>query len=219
LIVSHIMSMNTANDWDQFWKNSNLQKIIYLFRKFEIFYYLNTILKKFKKVDSFCELGCGSSILLSKLSKNVKKVVGIDYSSSALKASKNFFNSKQVANFELIQDDVTKLKTKKKFDVVFSNGLVEHFSDPLIVIDNHVKITKKGGSTIILVPLKHSFKYIWFLLSKINRKLWPWPDQIFFTTNSMKQICKEYYNNKKLNISIKNIWLTANVLLGVKKTV
>lgn len=67
--------------------------------------------------------------------------------------------------------DITNKPTlpNHKYDIVLSDGLVEHFKDSNKVFENHVKLLKDNGLLIIGVPnIKKSIFYNFF--SKLNQK-------------------------------------------------
>ena len=48
------------------------------------------------------------------------------------------------------------------FDIVFSLGFLEHFDDPIPVVESHLKLLKPGGVLLIGVP-NYSGVYHWIL--------------------------------------------------------
>lgn len=62
---------------------------------------------------------------------------------------------------EAILGDITDSESipKKKYDVVLSDGLIEHFVDSSGVFENHLKYLNKGGLLIVGVP---NIKKSWF---------------------------------------------------------
>ena len=59
---------------------------------------------------------------------------------------------------DLFDDDLT----LPRFDVVYSLGLIEHFTDPALAVERHVRLLKQGGLLVLGVP---NFQGInaWFL--------------------------------------------------------
>lgn len=55
-------------------------------------------------------------------------------------------------DISVIEGDIFELQNSKKFDVVMSVGLIEHFFDVSAVIDMHIKYLEKNGILIIVVP-------------------------------------------------------------------
>jgi 2-polyprenyl-3-methyl-5-hydroxy-6-metoxy-1,4-benzoquinol methylase len=54
---------------------------------------------------------------------------------------------------EYYVEDVFKFKSKEKYDLVCSFGLIEHFYDKQKIMNVHKKFVKPGGIIMILVPL------------------------------------------------------------------
>jgi|SRR6185369_11839030 len=68
-------------------------------------------------------------------------------------------------NGEVFLGDITdtNVKPDRKYDVVLSEGLIEHFIDSKDVFENHLKYLKSGGILIIGVPnIKKSWLYDYF---------------------------------------------------------
>lgn len=181
-------------DWSKIWADGNLiNKLVDLGRVFYNARFLS-ILKNYVCVDKFCELGCGSSTLLAKIANFSENVVGIDYSDASLSRSKALFKKLKIKNGYFINDDCRNLKVKGKFDTVWSQGLIEHFSDPAAIIQQHLKITKIGGNTVISVPYKYGYMNFWYFVTrpKILNRFWPWTEQLFFSRRSLEHNLRKY---------------------------
>jgi SAM-dependent methyltransferase len=48
---------------------------------------------------------------------------------------------------------------ESRFDVVFSRGLIEHFTDPVDAIHRHVRLAQEGGLVIITIPTLTGIHY------------------------------------------------------------
>jgi len=194
-LISEKHSQKSA--WSEIWNSDKIMnKIVDWGRGLYNVWFLS-VLKDYVEVDNFCELGCGSSTLLSKIADFSKYVVGIDYSPAALRRSRALFKRQGIANGRFINDDCRNLRVTEKFDTVWSQGLIEHFSDPAKVIQQHLKITKTGGHTIISVPYKYGYTSLWYVMTrpKLLNRLWPWTEQLFFSRrmleNNLKKYCSE----------------------------
>ena len=99
------------------------------------------------------ELGCGTGHNSYNLTKEYKacKVTLVDSNKGALAASKKRFKK---CNVELINDDVMELKEESKYDLVHSQGLIEHFqgTDLDKIIRIHANYVKKGGYLLLFYP-------------------------------------------------------------------
>lgn|SRR3989338_3491634 len=201
------------NEWDIIWANKkNISKIITSGRTIYNYFFMLYLKKYITKRTSFCEVGCGTSSFLLGLSKEVKKATGIDYSDEALKESKKQRKLKNIKNVFFVKEDIQDLKLKQGlFDIVWSQGLIEHFSNPLQVIANHLKICKKDGLIFILVPFKYSYLWFWYHFTRnhLFRWAWPWTDQFFFSKwnliSYMEKLKKDYPLLKFNNYEVSNI--------------
>jgi len=116
-------------------------------------------------------------ILLSlKLCKffNKCKCTLVDYSKNALELSKRKFEENNIYNQKFIFANVLGFKTKEKYDIVHSGGLIEHFSGSELnkIIRKHVELCKKNGLIIIMVPAP----LLWYkIYRKIMEGLGKWP--------------------------------------------
>ena len=93
---------------------------------------------------------------------------------------------------ELILDDATKSKLKSNsFDLIFSQGVVEHFKDPHHIISEQIRILKKGGFLIIDVPQKFN-PYTIFKHKKIKKGTWQYGWETEFSLPRLKNLGKKY---------------------------
>jgi len=94
---------------------------------------------------SICDAGCaegqGTHMLASFFTNS--EVVGIDFSDEAISKAREYFPQ---VNFSV--QDISHLP--KKFDVVFCSNTLEHFVDPVSIMENIRKNTDRY--LIILVP-------------------------------------------------------------------
>jgi len=149
------------NNWDIIWSKMNKVSPSWIDKKgweihhnrvFNIYQkFLNQLKIKSPKI---IELGCGSGELTARM---IKKYGGsatlVDNSKEALKlAKKNFQRYGIKAKF--IEKDLFRFNPNKKFDIVFSEGLIEHFvgEKQKKMIEVHKKCVKKNGFIIITVP-------------------------------------------------------------------
>jgi len=69
-----------------------------------------------------------------------------------------------------------------QFDVVLSQGLIEHFKRPKKIILEHIR-TCKPGVVLISVPFRYSYHFLWWWITRNRylKRFWPWMDQEFYT--------------------------------------
>lgn len=158
------------SEWKELWSPSKLKRMYYLsffspVGPMDFFWRWKRYQLFLKKTNLFqpeiIELGCGTGIMSLKMLKNLGgKAVLVDKEKNALlfakKASKEFFKVNE-SQLELIQKDLFELNGRK-FDLVHSQGLIEHFEDAEKVIQKHLDLVKENGFVLILAP-RNSFAY------------------------------------------------------------
>ncbi|MBU0929636.1 MAG: class I SAM-dependent methyltransferase [Nanoarchaeota archaeon] len=193
---------NYEKEWDNVWsKKTFLSRMVTYGRNFYDKFFFKLILPFESKEKKFLEIGCGTSSLLLKLANNFKKCVGLDISNEALKISSNNAERLKIKNVNFIKGDCFNLPIKNNiFDVVWSQGLIEHFENPLKIIEEHYRVCKKGGVVLISTPAKYSYQSIWYLLTrpKFLRRFWPWTYQEFYTKRKYKKLIKSLNYNYKI---------------------
>lgn len=101
----------------------------------------------------FLEIGCAPGKMLAWVAVSRKaKVAGLDYSKIGLEHTRNLFNQLGL-NGDLRCEKLSETTFQPaSFDIVFSNGLIEHFADPTKIVEQHVMLLKPGGRAIIAIP-------------------------------------------------------------------
>jgi SAM-dependent methyltransferase len=205
--------------WNRFWDNKILQSVNNISREIESRMSYELIFKPYININTeLCEIGCGSGIFLDFISPKVKKITGLDYSLESIAVAKNRLKSR--TNTVLVLADVTNLKIKDKFDLVYSNGLIEHFKDSGKVIYNHYWLSKNGGYLIIIVPHKYLWKNWWYKLSRIKLFAWIWPytEQSFYSQKDLHNLLFQYLDqNKVKQVAIKTNIITGTLTLIAKR--
>lgn len=105
------------------------------------------------------EIGCGMGADAVEFVKHGAEYVGIDISSESLKLAKKRFEvfGLNGSFYELsATDDLTGLG---KFDLVYSMGVLHHYPDISIAIDNIHSVMKDGAEFKFMVYARNSWKY------------------------------------------------------------
>lgn len=108
-------------------------------------------LKKFvKKSDKVVDLGCGTGYGSFLISKYVKSVVGVDINHEAINYARSNYRAK---NLEFkIGDIYTTSQVKHVYDVVCMFEVVEHLSNPTIILKKIKNVLTENGVFIISTP-------------------------------------------------------------------
>lgn len=159
--------------WDDIWKN--FKGLNWFGRRFKreeelelnkIFDFLN-IPKSARTID----IGCGTGFVLNLLrKKGYKNSIGIDNSQNALFLCQKLFNL--VKDKDVFLMDCKRLDfPNKHFDLVFSEGLLEHFKNATAIAKQMCRVSKKW--VLIVQPNSSSlFGKTKNLLSKFFKLSW-----------------------------------------------
>ena len=134
--------------------------------KYYHYWHMDQILNKvITRGSSVLECGCAPAQWLAYFSKEYNcKVWGIDNSKIGLELSKRNLEMQGIENFGLIEGDVRHIPLPDAvFDVVFSTGLLEHFSTPIKIVKELVRVLKPGGLLIVRIPNFQLGSLLWFI--------------------------------------------------------
>ncbi len=138
--------------WDTYWKSKRPVKVEVNYSFHEIFRTITAHLSN--SSSSAIEIGGFPGYFSIFLKKYLKMEVSlIDYHYNEV-----FFNEVLAVNgltkddVNVINDDVFLFSSDKKFDLVYSCGLIEHFTDLKKILLEHKKFVKSGGLVFIVVP-------------------------------------------------------------------
>jgi len=187
---------STRQDWDRFWDRSKSVDEIYPASETIIRNLLDVTDVKGKKI---LEVGGGTGRDSVKLSALGADVYVLDYSDNAL------FKVREAAkqsntHVRLIRGDGTRMPFGDEyFDIVFHQGLMEHFRDPLPLFRENVRVLKNGGLLLVDVPQKyHVYTLIKHVLILLDKWFAGWETEYsvgqlrrMFSAHNLS-ICREY---------------------------
>ena len=89
---------------------------------------------------------------------------GVEYSEEGAEVNRRLFkahglNPDNVIHADLFAEDFQN-RFRGAFDVVYSGGFIEHFSDPSDVVDKHLNLLADGGYLIVLIPNLRGLNYV-----------------------------------------------------------
>jgi len=101
----------------------------------------------------FLEIGCAPGKMLAWVASALRaQVAGIDASEKGIEHARNLFAALRIP-VDLRREDVrSHTRPLATFDVVYSWGLIEHFTDPAPLVRMHLELAKPGGKTVISIP-------------------------------------------------------------------
>lgn len=162
------MKISTKQNWESFWdRKSNVREV-----------YSNTdrVLRNLALVADIrgmkvLEIGAGTGRDSLNLAKHGAIVYQVDYAANALKLMKEVA-AESGLDVGLIGGDAFKLPFREgMFDIVFHQGLLEHFREPKStrLLEENVRVLKKGGILLVDVPQRyHLYTVMKHILIALN---------------------------------------------------
>jgi len=148
------------------------------------------------------EIGAGTGRDSWLLAKYGAQAFALDYATTRTIREK--FHSDNLPLI-CIQADGENLPFKDKFfDLVFSQGLIEHFRNPEKLIREQIRVLKNGGYLVIDAPQTYSLYNI-YKTALIRLDNWPIVWERSYSVRDMKKIGKKY-NLKLLKLSGWDVW-------------
>jgi SAM-dependent methyltransferase len=161
------LSQPTENDVSRQKKSIEDLLSTTLFRGYADFLLWESIYPKFlgnKEGAKVVEIGSAPGKELIRLHKVFGLIpYGIEYSEPGVEVNRSVFVSNGIAPENVIHADFLGNEVGEKyagyFDIVVSNGFIEHFDNPKEVVNKHINLLKKGGTLIISIPHLRGFNY------------------------------------------------------------
>lgn len=153
--------------WNEYWKSENRQEEVFLFAEL---FEKNIVAPK---GASYMEVGGAPGSIMSYMYKKYSfSVSTIDFCDREIISA--FLDSAGVKDYEIFSNDFCEFDVNvhsRKYDVVSSWGVVEHFSLDMAakIIDKQKKMVKKGGYIIVELPNIRFFN--WLLYYFMNKDL------------------------------------------------
>ena len=172
--------------WNRFWQRKNDMNKVYPSSPSV----LEAIKKNFKPAGmKILEVGAGTGRDSAELARMGAQVYVLDFAENSLKivdglrAKDNLYE-----NLKLVRGDAFKAPfPDNPFDLVFHQGLAEHFKDSLPLIKENFRILKHGGHCLCDVPQTvHPYTIIKHILIAMDKWFAGWEKQ--FTMSQLKKL-------------------------------
>ena len=152
---------------------------------------------KIKKGKIF-EPGSGGGMACAKFAEKGFEITSMDLSYNALQKGKSLFKSLSL-NAKFTLGDLFNIPIQnEQFDLVFNQGVMEHFRladlDASLGVKEMMRVLKKNGTLVILVPAYFSplfFVYSFFKVFKLVDKYWPYTDQDFLHKHELREMMEK----------------------------
>jgi SAM-dependent methyltransferase len=151
------------------------------------------------------EIGSGLGYLTYALKKSGYDILGLDISEKAVSEAINMFGDHYVC-----EDIFNYSKTHSNiYDIVILTEVIEHIENPLVFINEILKLIKPGGSIILTTPNKSLFPSTVHWKTELPPVHYWWlsEDSILNICLKLNSTCsfinfKEYYNNNYKSFNI-----------------
>lgn len=138
------------------------------------------------------EVGCGTGIDSYILAQRMGcSGYGIDLSDEALNFAKKAGQSFSVSLYLGIADILKLPFRDNSFDLVFSQGVLEHFSDDRAATAEQLRVLKPGGSLVINVPQRYTV-YTIAKHYRIRSGDWPWGYETEYSCRRLRKLGRHF---------------------------
>ena len=147
-------SGDLMSEWDKVWKSLKLPWKLNLENYYDWRYYidLEPYLKE-GKGKKILEVGCAPGRFMEFFRRFGFDVYGVEITESGIKATVANLKLLGVRDFDIIRGDANALPFgDSSFDIVFNAGLIEHFEDPMPLLEEFKRVLKDCGLLITYVP-------------------------------------------------------------------
>ncbi len=168
--------LSTQENWENVYTDLSRYHDLYLYQE----QLVEIIGRQFTDLTAIkiLEVGCGKGNEIVQLARKGAACVGLDFSESAMTLMRQRL-AKDGLTMPLIRGDAHNLPLQENsFDLVFSQGVLEHFAQPDAVLREQWRVLRKGALVVVEVPNKWTFYTIYkHLLMAVNRWLPGWETQ------------------------------------------
>ena len=162
------------------------------------------------KTGKIFEPGSGGGMACAKFAEKGFEITSMDLSYNALQKGISLFKSLSL-NAKFTLGDLFHIPIQdEQFDLVFNQGVMEHFRlakmDASLGVKEMMRVLKKNGTLVILVPAYFSplyFIYSFFKIFKLVDKHWPYTDQDFLHKHELREMME---NAGCKNIVVRRVW-------------
>lgn len=171
--------------WDRFWAGKKVQEIYPPVTDItaEVYPYFSFTSKK------VLEVGAGTGRDGLKMQKHGASVFLLDYSAESLRLARQNITQNEVGL--ILADGLCTPFVNETFDLVFHQGLLEHFPSPHELLRENHRILKKGGLVVVDVPQTiHCYTVVKQILQAFGLWFAGWERQ--FTVDSLSRLLSQH---------------------------
>tara|TARA_B100000029_G_scaffold45288_2_gene41755 strand:- start:1967 stop:2638 length:672 start_codon:yes stop_codon:yes gene_type:complete len=162
------------------------------------------------KSGKIFEPGSGGGMACAKFAEKGFEITSMDLSENALRKGKQLFQFLSLDGKFTLGDLFHMPIKDEQFDIVFNQGVMEHFRlanmNAASGVKEMMRVLKKNGTLVILVPAYFSplyFIYSFFKFFHLIEKYWPYTDQDFLHKHELYEMME---NAGCKNIIVRRVW-------------
>ena len=141
---------SVAGDWERIRKNYFDDRVTSL-----------AIEKLLPRNLVLADVGCGTGSLTVELARFAGKVIGVDLSQEMLRRARDVAKERQLRNVEFRRGDALKLPLEAhSVDAAFCVMVLHFLSDPQRAVAELCRITRAGGSVIVVDLVQHNQEWM-----------------------------------------------------------
>ena len=173
-------------EWDGFWSDRQYKQLTKpSWSKRRI---MNILDKYVDKDMTVLDAGCGSGFFSNYFISKGCKIYSLDYSERALEIARKITQNKAVEYIKRdLLDESICFEFNNTFDLIFTDGLFEHFSkeEQEKILKTFITMKKRDGMIITFVPNRYSF---WTIIRPI---FMPGIEEVPFTLKKLTSFVEE----------------------------
>jgi len=182
------MKSSTKENWREVYADLSRYQDLYLYQQ----QLVEIIGQQFADLHGkhILEVGCGKGNEIVQLAKRGAACVGLDFSESAMDLMQQRLAKESLA-MPLVRGDARHLPFQPgTFDLVFSQGVLEHFTQPGEVLQEQYRVLREGAIIVVEVPNKWTLYTIYKkLLMTLDRWLPGWETQ--YSPRELKSLLEQ----------------------------
>ena len=205
--------LTTKDYWEDYYKKSITQNSQIKLIASVYDYYWELLIKnnEVNPPETIIEIGGYPGRYLAYLADKYNLIpTSLDFNTDRIKIEESM-EAFGIKEYEIIVADFFEHEPNTKYDIVISNGFIEHFDNYHEVLNLHLKYLKKGGTLLVMIPnMTYYIKFYKLIVDKknlsihnlkcMNLKIF----KEFAETNNLSILKNEYFGGFPFSVHQKN---------------